>query len=376
LTGPAMFVQALAFEKKWGLNFWDDKAAWASHANLIVGTADQPKLLIPGKTNFPYFAMDQRLKFSYLLEHYEQMGGKVVIKDIALNDLDAIAKENDLTLVAGGRGEINQIFPRDDQRSVFDKPQRSLAAFLVNGMVPEENPSIRFNIVPGVGEYIAWPTLNYYGERCAQMLFEGVVGGPFDVFKAGADPNEQLELGKQLLKTLVPHEAERFKNVKLIDTKSSLNGRFAPTVRKPVAVMPCGKPVFGIGDTVVINDPIGGQGANNATKAAEIYLKNILERGDKPFDEAWMYKTFEQFWESAAKYSTRFCQLLLTPPPPHVIEFLIAASKNPLAGDKIAQGFEDPNSWFPWMLTPEGTKGMAESLDSAYEKTGKKSPAE
>ncbi len=43
-------------------------------------------------------------------------------------------------------------------------------------------------------------------------------------------------------------------------------------IREPFAKMPCGKPVLGMADTIVLNDPIAGQGSNNAGKCAEIYL--------------------------------------------------------------------------------------------------------
>ena len=46
------------------------------------------------------------------------------------------------------------------------------------------------------------------------------------------------------------------------------------------------------GDAVCLNDPITGQGSNNAAKAAAVYLKRILDHGDRPFDEAWMQGTF------------------------------------------------------------------------------------
>ena len=67
-----------------------------------------------------------------------------------------------------------------------------------------------------------------------------------------------------------------------------------PTVRKPIAKLPSGKAVFGMADVVVLNDPITGQGSNNASKCAKIYLDAIIAQGDKPYDEAWMQATFDQ----------------------------------------------------------------------------------
>jgi hypothetical protein len=41
-------------------------------------------------------------------------------------------------------------------------------------------------------------------------------------------------------------------------------------------------------DAVVLNDPITGQGSNNAAKRAELYLAGILEHGDDPFSAEWV----------------------------------------------------------------------------------------
>ena len=70
------------------------------------------------------------------------------------------------------------------------------------------------------------------------------------------------------------------------------------------------------------NDPIAGQGANNAAHCAGIYLKAILDRGDKPFDPAWMQDTFETFWQTRAQHSTALTDALLNPHPEDTGPFL------------------------------------------------------
>jgi hypothetical protein len=70
-------------------------------------------------------------------------------------------------------------------------------------------------------------------------------------------------------------------------------------VRHPVATLPSGSKVLGLGNVVSLNDPITGQGSNNAAKAAAIYLQSILNHGDRPFDAAWMQATFYPFWDYA-----------------------------------------------------------------------------
>ena len=51
-------------------------------------------------------------------------------------------------------------------------------------------------------------------------------------------------------------------------------------VRKPICKLPSGRLAFGVGDAVVTNDPLTGQGSNTACKAAKHYLTRILDRGN------------------------------------------------------------------------------------------------
>ena len=124
-------------------------------------------------------------------------------------------------------------------------------------------------------------------------------------------------------------------------------GKFAPTVRKPVCKLPSGRLAMGMGDVVVLNDPITGQGSNTASKAAKVYMTRILERGDKPFGAAWMQDTFNSFW-TYAQWVVKWTNTLLTPPPPHILQLMGAASQIPPLASKIANGFNNPPDYNPW----------------------------
>src|SRR5690606_9746632 len=134
-----------------------------------------------------------------------------------------------------------------------------------------EYSAVSFNVAPGVGEYFVFPALTTTGP-CEIMVFEGVPGGPMDCWADIASPDQHLERAKSILNTWFPWEAERAHNVSLTDVNGILAGRFPPTVRQPVAELPSGALVLGMADTVVLNDPITGQGSNNASKCADSYL--------------------------------------------------------------------------------------------------------
>jgi len=131
-----------------------------------------------------------------------------------------------------------------------------------------------------------------------------------------------------------------------------VTGRFAPTVRKPICKLPSGKPILGMADVVVLNDPITGQGSNTACKAARVYMDRILEQGSKPFDTAWMQQTFDTFWDYA-QWVSKWTNSLLTPPPPHILQLMGAATQIPALARKIANGFNNPPDYHPWWFDPK-----------------------
>ena len=79
-------------------------------------------------------------------------------------------------------------------------------------------------------------------------------------------------------------------------------------------------------DALVVNDPITGQGSNNAAKCSKIYFDAILANDNQSFSEQWMVQTFERYWSYAEKV-VAWTNSLLLPPEPHVVELLAAASK-------------------------------------------------
>jgi hypothetical protein len=283
------------------------------------------------------------------MEGLEQQGARIVLHDADVADLEGYARDNDLVIVAAGKGEVARLFERDPSRSPYDAPQRALALTYVTGMTPRpEYSAVCFNLIPTVGEYFVFPALTTSGE-CEIMVFEGIPGGPMDCWEDVKSPAEHLDVSKWILETFLPWEAERCHNIALTDNNGILAGRFPPTVRKPVGMLPSGALVLGLADTVVLNDPITGQGSNNASKAAASYLASIAEHGDAPYDRAFMEQTFARYWDDA-QYVTGWTNALLGPPPPHVLELLGAGNVHQEVADRFVNGFDNPRDYFDWFM--------------------------
>jgi len=351
MSSQCMFHASLQIERDLGLDLWAQDCPTVDGIGLAVPHPEQKGAKAidwAARLDSSAQSVDQRVKIPAWMDLFQKKGGELVFKDAGIDELEACTQSHDLTLVASGKGEISKLFERDACKSAFDKPQRALALTYVKGMAPREPFSaVSFNLIPGVGEYFVFPALTTTGP-CEIMVFEGVPGGPMDCWADVKTPQEHLARSKWILDTFLPWEAERCRHIELTDDNGILAGRFAPTVRKPVATLPSGRKVLGLADVVVLNDPITGQGANNAAKCADTYLKRILARGTGAADAAWMQQTFDRYWFGYAQWVVQWTNMLLAPPPPHVLKLLGSAGAIPPLASAFANGFDDPRTFFPW----------------------------
>lgn len=354
-SSQCMFANALDHERALGVDFWDDECPPVEGIGVAVPhpeLAGEKAIDWAARLERPAQSVDQRVKFPRWMEHFSSIGGELVFETAAVADLERYAAASDLLVVAAGKGDIVRLFERDAERSTFDAPMRALALTYVTGMTPRpEFSAVCFNLVPGVGEYFVFPALTTSGP-CEIMVFEGVPGGPMDCWADVTSPAQHLARSMWILETFMPWEAERNRASELTDANGVLAGRFPPTVRKPVGRLPSGAVALGMADAVLLNDPITGQGSNNAAKGAALYLQRILDRGEGPFDEAWMTDTFDELWNGYAEKVVTWTNALLTPPPPHVLNLLGAAGQFPAIASRFANGFDDPRDYFEWFMDP------------------------
>jgi hypothetical protein len=350
-SSQIMFDRAMQTERDLGIDLWQDKTPQVTKLGITVGSPIVRSMRIidwSAEFNRPAQSVDQRVKASGWLDLFVSRGGKLRIVDAGLSDLEDLGRTHDLVVVAAGKGDIVKHFERDPARSAFDKPQRILGLFYVNGMAPNSDAGRGcIDVAPAVGEYVTFPALTTSGP-CDIMLFEGIPGRPMDCWNDIRSPEEYLTVAKDLLKEFFPWQFDRCQNIQLTDNNGAISGRVTPTVRKGVARLPSGLSVLGIGDVVVVNDPLSGQGANSAALSADLYMKKIIEHGTKPFDSDWMNRTFEQFW-AYARCVAEFTETLLTGPQVLATSLLSARSDRELA-KAFAVGFNDPRTFAPWLI--------------------------
>ncbi len=364
MSSQFIFDPGLQIERDFGMNQWETECPDTNGIGFSIpkpdGSGEQAlhwhaRLYAPGQS------VDQRVKMPGWMAEFERRGGTLRIADVGVSELEALATQHELVLLAGGKGDIVKLLGRDETRSPMTQPMRQLALTYVTGMKRHDYyECVNFNLIPGVGEYFVFPALttapNGGTQACDIMVFEGVPGGPMDCWHDVKSPAQHLERSLEILQKFVPWEFERSRDCQLTDDNGILAGRVTPTVRHPVLTLPSGRKVMGLGDAVIVNDPVTGQGSNNATKAARHYYDAIMARGAQAFDAEWMQHTFDAFYEGYGSAVVDWTNSLLTPPPEHVVQLLGAAQELPELARRIANGFNDPRDYRQFWFDASGAE--------------------
>lgn len=371
-TGVAgRFWPALAYERELGLSHWDDTPAKYAGVHFTLCPLLRNRLLtLTGRFTEAGAAIDLRLQSHRWMLDLVDLGGKIEIEEVTIAKLDEIASEHDLTIVSTGRGGLSSLFPRDEPRSVYAKAQRNVAFVLFQGppLRQEGRPflGVEFEVIGPAGE-IFWLPYHHKDVGPSWAIgWEARPGGPMDRFADAKSAKEVLDIGRTAIKAMLPWEARWFDDAEISDEHGWGVGSVTPTVRDPVGRLPSGKVVTALGDTAIAYDPIAAQGANSGNRMAGHLVRAISARTDQPFDERWIRDTFEHFWRDHGQHAARFSNLLLEPPTPMAVAFLVAQygsngeshdGRQALA-DAFVENIADPSSLTPVLVEEANIRGF------------------
>lgn len=353
ITTQCLFGKALARERELEINFWDDRApqVWGVSFAAAGGPgATEPAIAWRAPLDQPAQAVDQRVKVADWMTEFLRLGGEIRVHRATAEDIEDYVREFELVLVAAGQGPaFERLFQRDARRSRYAEPRRAIAVFHAEPVGSEPVsavPGLAFEVAEE-GEFFRCPGLSVDGPVFGIGIF-GVPGGPLDVWHGVTDIEQHFELARKLVSTYFPWSAEVFDTVRPARPDDFLHGRITPVIRHPVGTLRSGARVLAMGDAAVTNDPLSGQGANLAARAASSYQEAILEQGDRPFDEKFMHGAFARYW-AQARYATRFSNDLLAPPADHVVATLLAAQTLPEVAHRLAHVIENPACYEGWL---------------------------
>jgi 2-polyprenyl-6-methoxyphenol hydroxylase-like FAD-dependent oxidoreductase len=358
---PLLFPTALQLERDLGINFWDDEFPGCDRFHSDVYDPEgNLALTMSSDLEQRWQAVDQRLKFFTWMQEFVKRGGELVIKAMTPQDLEECVQSYDLVVVAVGRGSFSTLFAKDAQKSQHDQPKRHLAGGVYTGLKEEAIDSRTFKVtnLPGIGEMLQMPFYTKDQLPAYIVAFEAQPGGVMDQFSQVQSGQELLEVSKKVIQELRPSEYEVVKDMKLVDDQAWIQGAITPIVRQPIGHLPSGAIVMGIGDAVILHDPLAAQGANNATKMAHLVKQRIIEHGNQRFDESWMQGVFDEFW-NYAQYTYTLTDYLLTPPD-HMQDMMVAMAQNPEIAKDYFNGVNNPPSLAAWFDAESSKKYLAE----------------
>ena len=371
-TGTAaLYPETIDIERQLGMDFWSDDMH-EMHGVLLdfkPSIDGDARIEVAGRFgNRAGGAIDMRMRVNRWLNDLESLGGKLVIESVTAQRADEIASASDLTVLAAGKGELSRLIARDAKRSVYAKPQRKLAMYIVEGMAIDHwddradfNP-VKFNFYADTGEYFWVPFTHKTAGKTWCALFEPKPGGKMDVFDDCKSAQDILDAANRFIQQHAPWEWDVVKSARVIaeDPYSWLKGQFPPTVREPYGTLPSGGLIMPLGDTAITFDPIGGQGGNCAQRNAKFIADAVIGRGELGFDAYWMTQVMDAFWAWHGQAAYDFNNILLEPLTEAGRIMLGAASNSRTFADEHFIGnFTRPKNFFPYMTDIQAAMSVA-----------------
>ena len=103
MSSQCMFGAALEHERELGIDHWEAECPDIEGISLAVPAPGGGKMVdFAARLDRPAQSVDQRLKMPGWMEELEKQGGKVVLHDAGIPDLEGYARDNDLVVVAAG----------------------------------------------------------------------------------------------------------------------------------------------------------------------------------------------------------------------------------------------------------------------------------
>lgn len=363
MSNQIQFPSSLQYEHEHGLGFTDTVPEYVTTwQNRFAGGGGIPGYQWSGRFRKDPGALcvDERLKMSAWQRMFEERGGRVIIHPVTSSDLDAMTRMFDLVVVAAGHSGLAEMFPANPGYELSNVSANGVMLAYVHVDEDAETGLGEVHLLPEVGYFVVMPAISVTGP-CKLIYLCGPTTGPLGSWPERIRPTEHLAL---ILETLRNHDSEqyeRFREATLADRRAVAVDYSQPVVRHPVATLPSGGKIMGLGDTVLVTQPNMAQEVNNAYKSAEIAFNNILAHGNRPFDEEFMLRCFSEFWDYA-RHMAGSVGTALSAPSPALMELFAAAAMYKEIADRFVDGFDDPTDYDAWITSEEKARDYLEKV--------------
>src|ERR1700735_2410898 len=110
MSSQFMFADALQAERDLGLNDWEKECPKTEALGVSIAGPDGTKAIDWVYTlDKPGQAVYQRVKYPGWMKTFKKRGDELIIRDASSADLESYARDSDLVIVAGGKGDITKL---------------------------------------------------------------------------------------------------------------------------------------------------------------------------------------------------------------------------------------------------------------------------
>ncbi|MFC5649520.1 styrene monooxygenase/indole monooxygenase family protein [Paenibacillus solisilvae] len=300
----------------------------------------QQKLFV-GRLTGTAASIDQRMAYSQAMNDLEQRGVRFRKARIIPEELKTLAESYDLLIDATGKSGPLAPFPVEVELTPFHTPQRKCIVGYFTGVAPVEPEGISITVLPGTGEMFEIPALTEQGPVTI-LFIEAVPQGKLDAFIGVRTSQDFVERMKSILQDNFPEiygriDPDRFS---LVDESAYLQTAITPVIRQPYLMLN-DTLVLGCGDSVILADPITGQGCNTASYCAEQLYETLMAHKESAWDE----QIGIDYWRRIGPYVkavTEWTNAMTGPLPEHVAQILMKAATDQQVADQVAHWFEVP----------------------------------
>lgn len=364
LNTVAHFQVTLERERQLGIKHWPQPDNYRGHY-YYIGIPGNPLKFFGDHKIGDNRAVDYRVYQPQLMNDYVQRGGNIEYREIGPEDLDELSAAYELVVLCTGKSGLSKLFERDPASSPFTEPQRQLCVGLYKGVAGKEQRSVRFNIAPGQGEMIEFPTMTFNGDSTA-LVMENHIGGDMEILaktRYDEDPEAFKALLLDRLKKYYPDTYDRIDEDEFDLANSSLDilqGGVTPTVRHGIVSIGNGKKALLLGDAHATVDPVLGQGANAASYAAIVVGEEIVKNNvfDERFFEIVNARRAERVL--GASRWTNYMLTNLRELPQHFVEFLMAVAADKNLADEFTNNFNFPEKQWDTFSSPASMQAWIE----------------
>ncbi len=313
--------------------------------------------LFKGNLKCRAVSQDQRVYLSALLDGLRDRGVEIRKTRLTESDMAALAETFDLIIDCTGKAGPVVPFPAySELANIPESPPRVITAGMFHGLMPAEDNIMSYNIAPGLGELFETATMTKQG-IAGSLLLEAIPGSELDCMKGIKEPDDFVQRLLAVLQTYFPHIRKRINadEFRLVDPLSYVQMAIQPVVRIPYTMLN-GTLAVGCGDSVVLNDPITGQGANAASYCANVLYALLAEHAHEAWDEAFG----ERYWRQTQEYVTKMSEwtnAMMGPPSESFSAALERAAQDQEAADEFVTLFANPVAAHGLFFAPlEATK--------------------